>query len=221
MMRNQSPSPITLQVGQELAVQLLAALRDSQQQTRTTKNHYQSWRGQSRPQAFIREDGNGMFEAMLTEVIMAGLGVVFGGTPLFDTIHNMSQIAYGTNAAMRNDAAPELDIQRFEADKALEAAYALIHAETLQRQTKQQQKLAKTQEMLAAMMHALEEQANDEPLFPFRAQEELAGDVLRRPRYAQMKQNRHSMDCIRSAFERSANTITPPLFAQPRYRMAG
>lgn len=223
MMRNQPAFPITLQAGQELAVQLLAALRDSQQQTRSTNNHYQAWRGQSRPQAFLREDGGGLFEAMLTEVIMAGLGTLFGGTPLFDTMHSMSQVAYGTNIAMRSDNTTQAEIQRFESDKALEAAYALIHAETLQKQAEQQQKLAKTQKMLAAMMKALDEQANDEPLFPHRPQEEIAGDVLRRPRVAQFKQNRHSpaMDCIRSAFERSANTITPPLFAQPRYRMAG
>ena len=81
----------------------------------------------------------------------------------------------------------------------------------------------KPKKFCASWRKALNKQPKDEPLSPHRPQEEIAGDVLRRPRVAQFKQNRHSpaMDCIRSAFERSANTITPPLFAQPRYRMAG
>ncbi len=216
-----SPSP-TMQQGNELAMQLLAAMRTNQHPMQMTRNHYQAWRGQSRPEAFLREDGNGLLEAVLTELLFGGLGALFGGGPVFDMLQDAGRVAYGTNAALREtDRAPQL--QRFVSDTEIEKLYAAMYEESLRAQAEQQAKMAKTRKILTAMLAAIDAQEAEAPIFAPRPQEEIAGDVLRRPRVAQFKQNRHSssMDCIRESFIRSANTITPPLFAQPRYKMAG
>jgi hypothetical protein len=214
-----SPDPM-MQQGNELAMQLLAAMRTNQQQMHMTTNRYQSWRAQSRPEAFLREDGNGLLEAVVTELLFGGLGALFGG-PSFDMLHDAATVANGVNIAMQDSTAPQL--QRFVSDTEIEQLYKKMYEEELRAQAAQQAKMARTRKVLTAMLAALDAQEAEAPIFAPRAQEEIAGDVLRRPRVAQFKQNRHSssMDCIRESFIRSANTITPPLFAQPRYKMAG
>lgn len=223
-MHSNTPTPSvfnsTLQNGEELLAQLVEALRESNQQTRATKSRYQNWRGQAKPQAFVRDGqnaGGSLFEAMFTEMVLGGLF----GMPMFGSmapgmvegLHGASLTGMVGRGAQEDSTAAEL--QRFIEDSDLEDHYAELCEQVLAAQRAQQLEMTRQKKMLLLAMMALLMQT------PAKPREELAQDVLRHPARARFKQNRHSIDCIKSAFARQADSVLAPRFTAPKYRMAG
>ena len=196
--------------GHELIAQLTATLRHAQHETRHTKSQLKQWRAQSKPTPHTNDTSSMMMSSLL--------GGLFG-LPLFDSLS--PAIAQGLQAAVlmdgANDSRSDRSRSRYQIDQTLEDHYSdLFHAflseQTIHQKTMKHQKKMVLMALLAMLMQ--EEDTEHAP-------ELVAGDVLRRPSYARFKQNRHSMDCIREAFQRQADSVTTPQFNRPRYRMAG
>jgi hypothetical protein len=190
----------------------MAALQKSQRATRTTKNRYQAWRGQSKPTT------SNDTSALLLNTLLGGLF----GAPIFDSLGpaltDMLEGAMITNAADTAIRPSREEARRYVADHAMEEAYADLFSQFIAEQQAQQREMNKNKKMLMLAMLAILMQDDDQEEEPELV---VAGDVLRRPSYARFKQNRHSMDCIRSAFARQADSVTAPVFKGPRYMMAG
>lgn len=210
----------TVQMGEDLVAQILDALRDSQQITRTTKHRHQQWRATAKPQAFVRDNQNAgadMFGALFAEMVLGG---VFG-LPMFGQLNaGLTEAMHGaaltgTVGRGAEENATFDGIQEFVADNGMEEMYASICEQVLAAQRAQQSELSRNKKMLLMAMMTMLLQEERAP------REEIVPDILRKPAVARFKQNRHSIDCIRSAFARQADSVVAPHFTAPKYRMAG
>ncbi len=225
MQHTTAPTPSaftgTLHKGEELLSQLIEALRESNEQTRKTKRHYQQWRAQPKPQAFLRDQqsaAGGMLESVLTEMV---LGSLFG-MPMFislssamvDGLHGAALTSMVGRGAQ--EESPHAELQEFMLDAETEEEYAAMCAQALAAQQAQQQEMSRQKKLLLMALVTLLMQPDTA-----KPRENVVPDVLRHPARARFKQNRHSIDCIRSAFSRQADSVLAPRFSAPKYRMAG
>ena len=206
-----------------LLAQLVLNMRQTQMQANVTQNQYQAWRGQARPQAFLRSgnvDDNSitanLLEAVLSQFVM---GDIFG-IPLTDTAQGLMMAAQSAHGAESPTRYPQAQVQRYENDALIEQAYAMFYGAAMDEQQQKQAQAAKLQEtLMLLLLSMILEQKNAHAAAQKPKTEEVVPDVLRHPRVARFKQNRHSIDCIREAFSRQVETMMPR-FDKPRYRPA-
>lgn len=198
----------SLNQGHHLADQLVKALRQSQNGYNQTKNRHQAWRAKSQPDNDMSE----MFGALLGDTMFAGAL----SSPLMDLVEGLIDVMHANqeNTPRAARQREEKAAQHYEVDAEMEEAYTTLVTQILRAHKEQQEQLQKTQRMLVLTMAAMlkEEHAKKQD-------HDIAADVLRKPAVARFKQNRHSMDCIRTAFANQAESIAAPRFNAPRYRM--
>lgn len=186
---------------QEL-VQSLATVRTTQQKN-TRK--YQNWRAVANNPA--TQNDQMMGGNMLFNFLLEGLF----GMPLFAGLSDMTQGMAHMGAMSLTDREQErrvVDPYSMDlADAAYENARARNKAQEKQLQMWQHMAMLMLMAMLQQQAQQGEKSGDADGLVP---------DILRHPTMARFKQNRASVACIRTMFQRQADAVTPS-YQAPKY----
>jgi hypothetical protein len=136
---------------------------------------------------------------------------MFFGLPIFEGLQMADETAralgmLGTAAHHEGSStkSPSRSNERVFSDM-LHAVEEMELAEAETVQEAQARELADIKKMLMAVMAMMMMQQRE------RKDEDVAADVLRAPSFARFKQNRHSLDCVRSQFSQQLRMTAPGL----------
>ena len=198
----------TVNTGESLLHELTRSLRTTQATQAQTKARYGQWRAMANPAP--TETATGMiFETMLMSLLMQtlfGMPMLSGFGVSDDAIHGLGALGSG----MHHE---QSDRQSHSIEKAALINQALVDAQRARMTQLSHTQSAKTQQLTAmkraiatlliSLMNAEEDTGSSE------GDEGLVPDVLRHPKLARFKQNRHSISCVRTMFKNQANAVVP------------
>lgn len=205
----------------QIAAQLQAMQQANTMPQATTQANSKDWL------SFVEEpktvsDSNDFVASTLVTVLLDSL---FG----FGLFSSMGQAAQGVaqmtameHATRGNQPNGQLQRTAMLNDELNKRAFAM----NTSGQKKQTQQMKMLQQMMAMLLMNMlsnqsEDEGSDEGEGMVRAkkkQNDVVNDVLRHPTMARFKQNRQSIACIRTMFQRQADIVAPK-FAAPRYAM--
>lgn len=200
-----------------LLTMLQTSMRQNARAQQQTRTRYQAWRAQ--PKAGT-PSGNMMLEAMAPALFDAFLGFLFT-TPLLAPLGAgpeeamIAGTAYGAWDGMTTRK-PATEFNHYVLNDAVNEAQAKTFDETIEAQDAQAQQLETLQQITILLLQLLQQQ---QKATSTKAEATLASDVLRHPQLARFKQNRHSLDCIRTEFAKTADVVAPK-FCGSRYTLA-
>lgn len=206
-----------IDAGDALMKQIADQLQAMEQIKKATQKDWQSLvQSTAAPQA----SGNGSNDFMATTLVTVLLDSLFGFgmfSGMGDAAHGMAQMTAMEHTTRGNGQMQRTAQLNEELNK---RAFALSTGS----QKKQTQQIKMLQQMMAMLlMNMLSSQSGEDEgseegeMFKAKAKnDDMVHDVMRHPAMARFKQNRQSIACIRTMFQRQADIVTPKMNA-PRY----
>ena len=202
--------------GESLMAELMHSIQATQRVKSGTSAKYTNWRAKASSTNPAVETPSGLiFETLFMSFMFHSLF----GLPMFSGFHLGQDAATGLGAlgsALHHDMAPSdaKTMERF-VNQALLSEQKKRFDDISSAQNAQLSEFGDMKKMLMLLMAWMVSQQNGGKSDSGES-EHVAPDILRHPKLARFKQNRHSMDCIRSQFKSQAATVTP-LFGSPSF----
>lgn len=206
--------------GEALMNQIALQLKVMQDAKTTTQKRYSDWRSIAYEPAPSAQQSNELIATSLVTVLLDGLFGMGLFSGLGDAAHGMAQMTAMEHASRGNS-----QLQR--SAQLNEALNKRLFQTSQGAQNGQTQQMKLLQQMMAMLlMSMLTQQGGDETGSAGGSKGQQANaknadvvpDVLRHPAVARFKQNRQSIACIRTMFQRQADVVTPK-FQALKYAM--
>ena len=214
-MQFHSTYQMELNAGNALMAELGKRLQNLEKTKALTDKRYTQWSSvAAKPAPSSANEGAAPILGMIFSSFFETL---FGGMPImqaFDGMVGDSMQGLGTLGVMGAEDGAHASLQRTgQINHSLKSARIKQHGAASKRQADQMEMLRMMMHMMMNMMAEQNGDASGE------GEESLVPDALRDPKMARFKQNRHSISCVRTLFQREAE-ITAPRFEAPRYNYA-
>ncbi len=201
--------------GESLLQELNRSILKTASGRKTTQSRYGNWRASTTGNASSGETPGGMvFETLMMSLLMQTLF----GLPMFqgfgfsnDTVQGLAALGSGLHHSAASDGPREM----FDGPS---ISQSLMNSQRTRFQNASRAQDARVDQLQDMKKHILliltwlmlQEEKGDSG-----EGEAIAPDILRHPKLARFKQNRHSMECIRTLFKNQAAVVTP-VFGAPR-----
>lgn len=207
----------------DLEKTLQGALKNLQKTKDRTDARYAQWRDIAAQPAPMPVAPSPAESAPMAGMLLAALlDNLFGGLPLFQLFGGMMGDGISGAAGLGMMAtADDTTTSKESLHRSAGLNSALKHSQVKKYRNasaSQQAQMQLLQEMAALLLMNMAAQQRGETTTDGEGDEGLVPDVLRHPKMARFKQNRHSMSCIRTLFSHETD-ITVPRFTAPRYAM--
>jgi hypothetical protein len=199
--------------GEALIAELNRSILGMQKAKTGTSTKYTNWRARANAGPAGETPSGLVFETLFMSLMFHSLF----GMPMFSGLGLGQEAATGLGAlgsALHHDMAPhDMNTAEHVVNTALLAEQKKRFEAISSAQNAQLSEFGDMKKMLMLLMAWMMAQQQSGKSGSGDS-EQVAPDVLRHPKLARFKQNRHSMDCIRSLFKDQAATVTP-LFKAP------
>ena len=206
---------MSMKAGESLMQDLSRAIQQTQNSQLKTKERFQNWKAVVKQPA----DAQG---GSLVEAGMMGFFLDFlFGMPMFSGVSDAAKGLLDIGLMAHSDTAKDNKSQMPD----LGALNALISGQAHRRdaaisgQKMQSAQMKKMRQMVMLMVLMMMQDSEETSGETGGRAPEYAQDVLRHPKLARFKQNRHSLSCIREMFQHQAGTVAPR-FNAPRCEAA-
>jgi hypothetical protein len=217
------PTPffsMSMKAGESLMQDLTRAVAASQAAQVKTKTRFQNWK------AVVKQPQDAQATALVEAGMMGFFLDFLFGMPIFSGVSDAAKGLLDIGLMGHSDMGRD----NMSAMPDMAALNALISSQSHRRdgalssqrnQTAQMKKMRQMVMMMLLMMMQDAENggSGDSEGVSLSQAPEFAQDVLRHPKLARFKQNRHSLACIRTMFQNQADTVAPR-FNAPRCQAA-